>query len=466
MLKTALALVCVTSCVSFSEIATGTAFAQTEAKVHVDPLSIGRVTDRGRIPNSLDEMMSKTVGRVSEKAVKGYQGNFAAYWKSSETSRVGKALEAVVCDTVNGRNRAVGSMTRWATTASLGYPAHPADIVELDAKGKVIRKIQAGTGHTNVLSKLVDSKYKGMDILTDSDTLSSLRKHLVKQSSLGKQSGRSLKPQLKALQDALSSGRLIMRLPQGTPLPTKQFITKQAQAHAGRCFKQTMQSVHKVIPNKLTDKALRPGKDIARIGRTPKIVICGLPFVKPALRGAPLVAGGVELIGLVTKATDVENIFRDGKISQKQREREHVKNVAGAVGGLSGGLGGAYAGAKVGGSVGTAGGPWGAGAGAIVGGVAGGVAGYHGGEAAATAAADWSMKKVHQTGNTIAGTVRSATNWTAKKASQTGNTIAGTARSATNWSAKKASQTGNAIAGAAGSARNRAVNAWDYVWGN
>lgn len=440
MLKTALTLVCVTSCVSFSGVTTGTAFAQTAAKVHVDPLSIGQVIDRGRIPMSLDEMMSKTVGRVSEKAVKGYQGNFPTYWKAAQTSRVGKALEAVVCDTVNGRNRAVGSKTRWTPTASLGYPAHPADIVELDARGKVIRKIQAGTGHKNVLSKLVDPKYKGMDILTDSDTLSSLRKHHTKASALAKQSGRSLNPQLKALHDALNSGRLIEKLPQGTPLPTKQFITKQAQAHAGRCFKQTMQSVHKVIPNKLPGKALRSGKDLARIG----VKTTAKTVAKAALRGAPVIVAGVEVHSQVTKASAVEKTFRSGKISQKQRERAHVKNVAGAVGGLSGGLGGAYAGAKVGGSVGTVGGPWGAGAGAIVGGVAGGVAGYHGGEAAATAAADWSMKKAHQTGNTIAGAASSATNWTAKKASQTGN----------------------AIAGAASSAKNSAVNAWDYVWGN
>lgn len=432
MLKTALMFVCVTSCVSVSEIATGTALAQTASKVHVDFLSIGSVIDNSRIPNSLDEMMSKTVGRVSEKAVKGYQGNFAAYWNSSETSRVGKALEAVVCDTVNGRNRAVGSMTRWTTTASLGYPAHPADIVELDARGKVIRKIQAGTGHTNVLSKLVDPKYKGMDILTDSDTLSSLQKHLAKQSSLAKQSGRALKPQLKALQDALSSGRLIKKLPQGTPLPTKQFIIKQAQVHASRCFKHTMKSVQKVIPNKLTNKALRSGKGLARIGGK----TIAKTAAKAALRGAPVVLVAWEGYSHVTKASAVEEKFRSGKITHKERETAHVKNAAGAAGGLSG----AVAGAKVGALGGAVGGPWGAGAGTI----AGGVAGYYGGEAAATAAADWSMKKVHQTGNTIAGT----------------------ARSATNWSAKKASQTGNAIAGAASSAKNSAVNAWDYVWGN
>ena len=470
MLKTAFTLVCLTF-VSFLGTSSETAFAQDSAKMQIDSLSIGRVVDRGRIPMSLDEMMSKTVGRVSEKAVNGYKGNFQAYWEAAQTSRVGKALEAVACDTVNSRNGALGSKSRWVTTASLGHPSHPADIVELDARGKVTRKIQAGTGHKNVLSKLVDPKYKGMDILTDSDTLSSLQKELTKKSALAKQSGRSLTLKHKALQDALNSGRLIKKLPQGTPLPTKQFITKQAQVHASRCFKQTMQIVHKVTPKKL-DKVLSTGKGIAQSG--------GKAAAKAAAKAVPVVVVAWEVADRVGRATDVEDDFRSGKITQKQREREHVKNASGTVGGF----GGALAGAQFGAFAGTVGGPWGAAAG----GIAGGVAGYYGGEAAATAAADWSMKTAHQTGNTIAGAASSAANWTGRKASQTGKAISGAASSATNWTAKTASQTGNAIGGAASSAanwtgrkasqtgkaiggvassaRNSAVNAWDYIWGN
>jgi phage tail tape-measure protein len=72
---------------------------------------------------------------------------------------------------------------------------------------------------------------------------------------------------------------------------------------------------------------------------------------------------------------EIDNAYRNGQITMRQRNQAQAENATGAVGGLAGGLAGAAAGA----SIGAAGGPVGAAVGGLVGGIAGGIAGDEGG---------------------------------------------------------------------------------------
>ena len=118
--------------------------------------------------------------------------------------------------------------------------------------------------------------------------------------------------------------------------------------------------------------------------------------VKVASKALVVVGVAVDASVRVNDAVVVEQRFAEGKISQQQREVEHAKNAAGMAGGWSGAIAGAEGGAIAGGI----GGPWGAAAGGVI----GGIGGYFGGEAAAAAAAEWGMNRLHDAGTTVRGT--------------------------------------------------------------
>ena len=90
--------------------------------------------------------------------------------------------------------------------------------------------------YSNVMNKLSNPKYAGMDILTDQNTADALRKELQREATRAKAIGRKLQPKFAALQDAIDSGRLLKRLPCGAPLPTQDHITKVARNHAQKLF--------------------------------------------------------------------------------------------------------------------------------------------------------------------------------------------------------------------------------------
>lgn len=108
-------------------------------------------------------------------------------------------------------------------------------------------------------------------------------------------------------------------------------------------------------------------------------------------------------VGLrVNEGVTIEQRFAEGELTQQEREISHAKNAAGMVGGWGGALAGAKLGAMGGGAAGSCVAP---GPGTVIGGAAGavvgGAVGYFGGEAAAEAAAEWTVNKVHQAGTTI-----------------------------------------------------------------
>ena len=195
--------------------------------------------------------------------------------------------------------------------------------------------------------------------------------------------------------------------------------TDEAAALAREAIGHSVKPTHGATSKaakELTDDAVRSVDDVARTGAK-----TGSKVLRGVAKGAVVVGAAVDVGFRANDAVDVEKKYQAGAITNQQREVAHVKNAAGMAGGWGGAFGGAKVGALGGGAVGTACGGVGAPIGAVAGGVAGGVAGYIGGEAAAEVAAEWTIKKVHQTGNTIAG--------------------------------------------AASSAKDGVVNAWNYVWG-
>ncbi len=137
-------------------------------------------------------------------------------------------------------------------------------------------------------------------------------------------------------------------------------------------------------------------------------------------RAAIPVAATVDVGFRANDAMKTEQAFQDGKITQQERETAHTMNTAGMVGGWGGAITGAKLGAAGGGVAGAPFAGVGAPIGAGIGGVAGGVTGYFAGEAAAESATEWTMDKVHRSGNTISG--------------------------------------------AASSVKRKAIGAWNYVW--
>ncbi|MCS6851289.1 MAG: hypothetical protein NZ700_08995 [Gemmataceae bacterium] len=125
------------------------------------------------------------------------------------------------------------------------------------------------------------------------------------------------------------------------------------------------------------------------------------------------VAGAAAELGMRGyEVYETERRYAAGEISQQEREVSHAKNAAGVAGGLAGAWAGFEVGAMGGGALGScvAPGP-GTVIGGVVGGAVGGVAGYFGGEAAAQAAAEWTVNKIHATGETIGGAISRAWSW-------------------------------------------------------
>jgi hypothetical protein len=351
------------------------------------------------------DLMTRTVGRVSDRAVARYGTDFESYYRASRTSREGKSLEVISSDLVNRRHAATGAASRWVTTASLGQPTHAADIVELDRSSKVIRQIQAGKGFSNVLSKISDPKYVGMDILTDQDTYDSLRSELHKAVTRAKVLDKALPSHFASLQDAINQGRLLNRLPCGAPLPTQAHIASVAKSHA--------QSLYDAKLSLNSRRAAKIGSEaIAQSDELTHALPAFAKHSKRLVRAVPFVATGYEIVHGYSEISTTETKFETGNISQQQREIQHARTGGRIAGGIAGAGIGAKAGAGVGGAVGSFGGPLGAAIGVGVGGVAGGIGGALGGEKIVADVAESATNAIHDAGHSIADSVESAWTWT------------------------------------------------------
>ncbi len=211
---------------------------------------------------------------------------------------------------------------------------------------------------------------------------------------------------------------------------------------------------------------LSQADDAARAGAAATAGTAGSTTLRAASRGLLVVGVAVDAGLRVHEGASIEADFKDGRIDHREREVRHAGNVAGAIGGWGGAWAGAELGAMGGGAAGAACGGVGAPIGAVAGGIAGGVAGYIGGEQAAKAGAEWTVRKVHEAGTTIAegaaaawdGT-KAAGAWVGEQASSAGSAVASGAsaawdgtKAAGSWVGQKAEAAGSAVAGGAAAA--------------
>ncbi len=339
-----------------------------------------------RVPNlHPQKVLDKTVGTVSEHAVRSY-GSFEDYWKSTEPSRRGKALEAISSNTVNSRMRALGKPTRWVPTSMLGNPHHAADILEVDVRtGKVLRRIQAKSGFQGVMNALEDPKYKGMDILTDADTFKELEKKLRTRLGNCQQRKIPLSGKWQRLKDALDQGQIIKRLPCGAPLRTRNELLQAAKKHVFKHWTRVGQRVPRLAKTTMNSRPRYPSAKRTGI-RVPRP---GRPVRRELSRGtSTLVKSSRALRGLGRTAGPVTVAVEGVGVLQKTYQGDY-KGATKAAAEAAGGWAGAEAGAMAGATIGSVGGPIGVAIGGVVGGIIGGIAGAWAGEKAAEAAYDY-----------------------------------------------------------------------------
>jgi len=402
----------------------GGGYAPTQASVTTDPLSVGtNVKASTSLLNNLDESLTKTVGGVRPQAIEKHAGSFDSYWNASRPQREGKAFEAILADTTNRRVAATGGTQRIIPTAHLGYPQHAADLIELDNTGRVVRRIQSKLGFDNVLGALRDPKYAGMDIVTDQNTLDSLRKELAKRAESASARGVSLPTEHRALQEALDSGRLWQKLPCGAPLPTREYTTQIARQHAERLWNARLTSVASTVDDAAraatgsVDNIARAGTvtdDVAHaaansLDDAAKTTLANAG--KVVTKAVPVVATAYEVYQRGSEVAATERQFAVGQVSQQQREVLHARTAGKAVGGFTGATAGATGGATLGTAVGSVAGPPGAVVGGVVFGIGGAVVGGLGGELVIGEAAAAATGALHRTGTTIKGAANSAANY-------------------------------------------------------
>jgi hypothetical protein len=365
---------------------------------------------------SLEDLIASTAGDVRADKVTKYGGDFAAYWQAACTSLEGKAFEAVVSNTSNGRFRATGQRARLVPTTLLGQPGSPADLIVVNAEGVEVARVQAKLGASQVIAALEDSKYVEMDFLTTQDSYNALQKAIDHDAVKSLSRGVPMKPSMQRLAEAMDSGRVWKKLPCGAPLPEREPVRAIARSHYSSRWEAASRTVVVTQDDALrgaaraarTADSLVTRDTIAAVAKTiddATVPVAGAADDLLKTTGKTLgriagpVAVGVELGMSVVEISDTESRFAAAEMTQQQREVAHAKTVGGVGGSCAGGTCGATAGAAIGTAIlpgfGTA-------VGAIVGGTGGAVAGSSAGRYAAAAG----MKTIHSVGITAESTSR------------------------------------------------------------
>jgi hypothetical protein len=474
------------------------------------------VTNPKTTTYSQQALINHTAGQPSVKAYNNFEGNVKAYHKAVRNGRNGKVMEAVFAHSENSRFAATGSGNRILVTAAEGMPAHAADLVLVNKNGRVLNQSQSKTGWNNARKALLDPKYKGMSILTDQDSLNTIRRELLKVEKTVARRGLPLPKEWKVVKDGLKSGRLLSRTPTGAPLHTLAHVEKQSVQALKKAWQVTAKqvaaatasgtsravaTVARVNP-RVAPLVLLPGPrqplppwygPLPRPGqplppwygplpgpRQPFPPVVGKPTITPqeakefleklgkrtrslgknlVPRGLVPLFLGFEGLHRYQNGAQIEKDFEAGTINQQQREVGHGENAGGAVGGIAASFGLAVAGAKGGAAAGSVGGPIGAGIGGVAGGLAGGIGGYFGGEHAGKKAAGYLVEKVHAAGTTVADAAKATAKGVATAAVATKNGAVYAAKATAKGVTTAAVATKNGAVYAAKATKNGVVNA-------
>jgi hypothetical protein len=366
----------------------------------------------------LGALIARTAGDVRPEKVAAYP-DFQAYWRAASPSFEGKTFEAMIADTVNSRSRATGAGRRLLPTAAMGEHGHAADLFDVQEGGKVAH-VQAKLGYQAMVDAIDDPRYVGMDLVTTQDTFDALRAE-VSHAATRAAAGQPVSPKLKAVGEAIESGRIWKSLPCGAPLLERAHVTAVTEAHyaqrwhvaeglagAGRVAVETKPAAAAGQATAVADDAGRAAAttadDVARaaggaddVARAAASSADEVAFSlgKRVVAWAGPVATAVEISAGAFECHGTEVRYAAGEINAEEREVAHAR-VAGAIGGGAiGGSGGAAGGAAIGTLICP-------GPGTLVGAVVGGVGGSLGGSEAGRYAAGKTMEAVHRTGVTVA----------------------------------------------------------------
>jgi hypothetical protein len=141
-----------------------------------DRFSLGRkINDPLTLQIPTKRLHEKTIGRIRTKSFNKYS-TFDDYWQAGGTGSRGKFFESQSVLQANSALKKQGSAYRYAITAVEGDPGHPADLVLLNDKGKIVRRCQLkSTRNVNDIIKFSqEAKYSDMTLVTHPETLMDL----------------------------------------------------------------------------------------------------------------------------------------------------------------------------------------------------------------------------------------------------------------------------------------------------
>ncbi|MDB4365751.1 hypothetical protein N9Z08_02370 [Pirellulales bacterium] len=368
------------------------------------------------------ELIAATAGDVTQDALQNYGSNFELYWRKSASSREGKVFETIVADTVNSQVRATDGQIQVIPTAAKGLATSKADLLVVDNTGEVLKRVQAKLGAPRVIAALDDFRYTGMDFVTSSEDLREIKKRLQQNIVKANRKGVALSQPWVRVQEALDTGKIWSKLPEGVPLPERSFVSRIAREHYESLYRLRLAEMDGIATK--TDDVLRNSTREAstKTART--------DIVDDALRSTAKNADSLtKLRGVVgkwlgfagicyevgvqgLKSRWTEKNFYEGKVTQKQREIQHARHAGAATGGLGGGAGGAV----IGGQLGTFILP---GYGTAIGGVGGAVAGAIAGEEVMSNVAEKTVSELHESGSTVLGIAEEVIDFSQERARKT-----------------------------------------------
>jgi len=210
--------------------------------VHPDPFAVGRSVIHPQTPfMSLEQIVNRTAGRVSERAFQRYR-TFSSYWQVSGSQRTGKALEALIAFLDNERWIAAGSRERSLVTAAEGGSHHGADLVRLGRTSEIVGHYQVKLGWQQAVNALRDPRYEGMFILTTQDSLDVIERQLLRCEQSALRRGHPLGEPWCTVRRALEEGRLLRTTPAGASLPSRAMAELLARDAAQQCWEELQAS--------------------------------------------------------------------------------------------------------------------------------------------------------------------------------------------------------------------------------
>jgi hypothetical protein len=187
----------------------------------IDPVTL-------QIPTKL--LHEKTVGQIRRQAFAKYK-TFDDYWRASGTGTRGKFFESQSVLQANSALKKQGSSLRYAITAVEGSPGSVADVVLINADGKIIARYQFKSTRNidDIVKFSLDARYADMPIVTHPETVAELRKKLAAEMQRAARRGKPLSAKWQAVKEKLANGLITDSMVEGKPVSSHAKTTENAR---------------------------------------------------------------------------------------------------------------------------------------------------------------------------------------------------------------------------------------------